>query len=200
MFKSGKTNAESLGVKEEPYWDFVEIDNYVCPILHNQINLGNNVFHNLLEYGNKNIEKLSVDEDKACNSLLLIDSSIDDKINYRNEFDLFDEGKELSTLKNNRRNDKTSIINTSDDIVNCNFRIEELSNRRKILSNDVYKTKRYKFKLKENLKDNRRKRNRVEFRLDEKICSLLQMYHIKRKAWFGDAKLNGVNCRRFMVY
>ena len=52
-------NAESLGVKEEPYWDFVEVDNYICPILYNQINLGNNVFHDLLDYGNENIEKIS---------------------------------------------------------------------------------------------------------------------------------------------
>ena len=72
-------NADSLCVKEEPYWDCVEVDNYICQTLHNQINLGNNVFHNLLDYGNKNIEKLSVDEDKARNSLLLIDSAINEK-------------------------------------------------------------------------------------------------------------------------
>ena len=34
-----KKNAESLGVKEEPYWNFVEVDNFICPTLHNQINL-----------------------------------------------------------------------------------------------------------------------------------------------------------------
>ena len=28
-------NAESLGVKEEPYWDFVEVEHYICRILHN---------------------------------------------------------------------------------------------------------------------------------------------------------------------
>ena len=78
-----KKNTESLRVKEEPYWDFVEVDNYICPILHNQINLGNNVFHNLLDYGNENIEKLSVDKDKARNSLLMIDSSIEEQINFR---------------------------------------------------------------------------------------------------------------------
>ena len=92
-------NAESLGVKEEPYCDFVEVDNYICPILHNQINFGNNVFHNLLDYGNKNIEKLSVDKDKARNSLLMIDSSIDEKVNLRDEFDVSGEGKELSSIK-----------------------------------------------------------------------------------------------------
>ena len=71
----------------------------------------------------------------------MIDSSIDEKINYINKFDISDEGKELSTLKNNRRNDRTSIVNISDDIINRDFRIEELSNKREILSNEVNKTK-----------------------------------------------------------
>ena len=93
MFQSGKKDAESVGVKEEPYWDFVEVDNYICPILHNQINLGNNVFHSLLDYGNENIETLSVDEDKARNLLLMIDSSIEEIINLRDEFDVSNEGK-----------------------------------------------------------------------------------------------------------
>ena len=31
----GYKNADCLGVKEEPYWDFVEVDNFICPILHN---------------------------------------------------------------------------------------------------------------------------------------------------------------------
>ena len=73
MSQSGKTNADSLGIKEEPYWNFVVVDNCICPILHNQIILGNNVFHNSLDYGNECIENLSVDEDKARNSLSLID-------------------------------------------------------------------------------------------------------------------------------
>ena len=81
MFQSRGTNFGSLGVKEEPYQDFDEVDTYTCQILHNQINLGNNVFHNLLDYGNENIEKLSVDEDKARNSLLLIDPAIDKTVN-----------------------------------------------------------------------------------------------------------------------
>ena len=80
MLQSGGGNAESLGVKEEPYWDCVEVYSCICSILYNQNNSGNNVFHNLLDYGNENIEKILVDEDKARNSLLLIDSAIDKKI------------------------------------------------------------------------------------------------------------------------
>ena len=38
----------------------------------------------------------------------------------------------------------------------------------------------------------------TEFGLEDKICSLLHTYNIKREAWFGGTKLNGVNCRRLM--
>ena len=52
----GKRNAECLGVKEEPYWTIMKLNKYRCPILDNQINLGDTVFHNLLEYSNEYIE------------------------------------------------------------------------------------------------------------------------------------------------
>ena len=91
---------------------------------------------------NENIEKLSTDEDKARNSLLLIDSSVNEKVNLWDQFDVSVEGKELSSLKNVRRNDRTPITNMLDDIVNRDFRIEELSNKREIFSNDVSKIKK----------------------------------------------------------
>ena len=78
----------------------------------------------------------------------MFDSSIEEQINLRDEFDVSNEGKELTSLKTNRRNDRTPIINMSDDIINRDFRIEELSNKREILSNDVIKVKRKKIKLK----------------------------------------------------
>ena len=82
--------SDSLGVKEEPYWDFVQVDNFICPILRNQINSAYNFFHNLIDYSNEYIENLSVDEDKVRNSLLLIDSSINEHINLREEFNVSD--------------------------------------------------------------------------------------------------------------
>ena len=53
MSHSGVRSTKCLGVKEHPYWDYVEVDKDISPIRHNQINLGNNVFHNLLDYGNE---------------------------------------------------------------------------------------------------------------------------------------------------
>ena len=166
MYQTGKKNADSLGVKEEPYWGFVEVDNFICPILYNQINLGNSVFHNLLDYSNEYIEKISVDEDKACNFLLTIDPSIDEKVNLRDEFDVSDERKEFNSLKNIRKNDKLQIAHILENILNRDLRIDELSKKREIFSNDVSKIKRYKYNLKEILKNGRKIRNRAEFDLE----------------------------------
>ena len=76
---------------------------------------------------------------------MLIDSAIDEKVNLIDKFDVSDEGKELSSLKSIRRNDRIPITQRSEDSLNRDFRIEELSNKREIFSNDISKIKRYKF-------------------------------------------------------
>ena len=48
--KFDSTGSTCLGVKDVPLWEFFEVDKYFCPVLHNQINLGNNILYNLLDY------------------------------------------------------------------------------------------------------------------------------------------------------
>ena len=80
---------------------------------------------------------------------MLIDSSINKKINLREKFDVSGEGEELNSLKNIRRNDQTSLTHITDEILNRDCRIDELNKKRKLFSIDVSKIKRYKFKLEE---------------------------------------------------
>ena len=63
----------------------------------------------------------------------------------------------------------------------------ELNRKREVFSNDVYNIKRYKHKLKEILKEGRKDRNRTELGLEDRMCILLQMYHIYGEAYFGGA-------------
>ena len=86
--QSGRKNDECLGVKETPYWNFVEINKFICLILPNQINLGNNFFHNLSDYSNEYIEILSVKQNMARNSFLMVDSSIHEKVKLIEDFDI----------------------------------------------------------------------------------------------------------------
>ena len=94
----------------------------MCPVLHNQINLGNNVLYNLLDYGNEYIENLTSTEIMARNSLSVIDASINEKIILRQE--LSEDGKKTS-LKNTRRNDIALIINATESTNNREIEIDE---------------------------------------------------------------------------
>ena len=156
MPHSGNGNAECLGVKEKLYWDYVEVNKFICSTLHNQINLGNNVLQNILDYSNEYIEKLPVKEDIARNSFLVIDSYIDEKVKLREEFDISEEGKELYSLESIRRRDMTPITIMTNEIFNYELKIDELNKKREIFSNDVYNIKIYEYQLKEILKEGTR--------------------------------------------
>lgn len=174
MSHSGKRNTECLGVKEKLYWDFLKTDKYIWPILHNLINLGTNVFHDLLNYGIEYIEMLYIKEDMVRNSLLIFDSSIVERVDLREDFDISEEYKEPRCLKNFRRKDMTPIIPINDENFHRDLKIDELYRKKELISNDVYNIKRQKYKLKEMLKESRK------FGLDDRICTLFQMYYIKR--------------------
>ena len=55
--------------------------------------MGNNVLYNLLDYGNEIIEKITSKEQVARNSLLVIDTSINENIILRHDFDISEDEK-----------------------------------------------------------------------------------------------------------
>ena len=69
----------------------------------------------------------------------MIGSSINEKTNLREEFDVSDEEKELNSLINIRRNDQTPLTHMLDRILNRDFKIDELNKKRKICSDDASK-------------------------------------------------------------
>ena len=69
---------------------------------------------------------------------MAVDSSIHEKVELREEYNISEEGKELRSLKIIRRKGKTPITQTLDDILNRGFRIDELHKKRERFSNDIY--------------------------------------------------------------
>ena len=134
---SNSTSSTRLGVKESSIWECVEVDKYMCPVLRNQINLGNNVIYSLCDCGNEFIEKLTSNEQVARNSLSLIDGSINKKVILRQDFDISEEEKILSSLKNARRNYTILIINATESTNDREIEIYESIRKRDTFRNDV---------------------------------------------------------------
>ena len=126
MSRSIKIGLPRLGIKESLYWGFIPVDNYISPILHNQVSLGNNVSYNLLYCGNEKIKKISVEGKTICNSLHIIDSSIDVRVKSKLYFDISEEGKQVIKLKDFRRRDTTIIDESNDNQISREEIIESL--------------------------------------------------------------------------
>jgi len=58
-----QSNTEpKLGIKEKPWWPFIPLENYVSPLLHCEIGIGNLLFKLLRDIINKHIEKYAPGE------------------------------------------------------------------------------------------------------------------------------------------
>ena len=93
--RSDKIGPNTLGVKEDPCWEFVHLDHYILLIHYNVINLGYNILYNLLDYGDDKIDNKSIEEEIVRNLLHLIDSLIVDKVKLKLDFDISVEGEKF---------------------------------------------------------------------------------------------------------
>ena len=89
--------------------------------------MGNNVLYNLLDCGNEKIENISVEGETICNSLHIIDSSINEKVKSKFNFAISEEGKQVIKLKEYRRRDATIIDESNDNQISREEIIESLT-------------------------------------------------------------------------
>jgi hypothetical protein len=59
----GTNNKPQLGLKQRPWWPFIPLTNYVSPLLHCEIGLGNNIFDLFWDIINEHIEIHSLGEE-----------------------------------------------------------------------------------------------------------------------------------------
>ena len=74
------------------------------------------MLYNLLDYRNEYIENISTKKEIASRLLTVIDVSINEKIELRENLYLSEDGKVYNILKTLRRKYMTSIINVIDEM------------------------------------------------------------------------------------
>ena len=63
-------------VRSMEMWDIVLVKNFIDPVLHIQIGLGNDVLSNLLDLIDSYVEKLSTGDEVARNTLVKVNQVI----------------------------------------------------------------------------------------------------------------------------
>jgi len=105
MADSNAKGAKRLGVKRRPYFPWIPVENYILPVLHLCIGLGNNVidyFGHLVEW---TLTKLSDEERGWKNRVVALDRElIQQKRDAVNEWKASTRGKQRTALMALRRN------------------------------------------------------------------------------------------------
>ena len=99
MLGKGNTGTDRKGMKARPYWDFIPIENYIIPLLHVMIGVGNDILEHFMDQYDLNIIKLSTEENKARNDVQDFEKNLKAKREELKAWDGSVDGKELKKLK-----------------------------------------------------------------------------------------------------
>jgi hypothetical protein len=85
-------------VKQKPWWPFIPISNYMTPLLHCEIGIGNQMLDKLHDIINKYIESYAPGEESIRSSIPFLKQIITDTAKQRDEWDESEDGKNRKTL------------------------------------------------------------------------------------------------------
>jgi hypothetical protein len=93
--KKGKLQ---LGIKQQPWWPFIPISNYMVPLLHCEIGIGNQLLDKLHDIMNKHIKQYGPTEELMQSSIPVLKNIISQTVMLRDAWDASADGKQLKAL------------------------------------------------------------------------------------------------------
>mmetsp|Transcript_25197 Transcript_25197/g.59957 ORF Transcript_25197/g.59957 Transcript_25197/m.59957 type:complete len:527 (+) Transcript_25197:876-2456(+) len=98
-YKDSKGKDCKYGVKARAWFQFIPLENILCPLLHLLIGIGNDILDNFKDVVNRDVEKLDPREVTTRQKFVQCELAISRDVARREEFDASVPGKELSRLK-----------------------------------------------------------------------------------------------------
>lgn len=107
------------GIKEEPWWDFIPLENFIVPLLHCLIGVGNDILSHLREWISEEIEYISAEEKETRGLLSSILIKITNGMKERDEWKAGEDGRKYTQLKSKLTRAKKTLkrldaVNVSD--------------------------------------------------------------------------------------
>jgi hypothetical protein len=111
-----------LGVNKTPWWPFIELIQYVSPLLHCEIEIGNNIFQ-LLREVNEYIEQYAPGEELIRMSIPTLRHIIAYTAQQQNKWDDSPEGLTLKTMKHAvaTHNKRRRLVVASQDVLSLSL-------------------------------------------------------------------------------
>ena len=112
-----------LGVNKTPWWPFIELIQYVSPLLHCEIEIGNDIFQLLREVINEYIKQYAPGEESIRTSIPALRQIIADTAQMQNEWDDSTKGLTLKTMKHAvaTHNKRRRLVVASQDLLSLSL-------------------------------------------------------------------------------
>ncbi len=93
-----KKGEPQLGIKQQPWWPFIPISNYMVPLLHCEISISNQLLDKLRDIINEQIEQYGPTEELTRSSIPVLKNIISQTVTLRDAWDASADGKQLKAL------------------------------------------------------------------------------------------------------
>ena len=208
------TPANRKGCTSKPLFDAIPIQNYVCPVLHIGIGIGNKILSSTLDWVDKRVEPISEEEEKARGEFYEGEIDKDILINQFSTWtdtmgvDLATKQEEYSNLQAWRaeRDEMTQkFVRTVIERKEIDATMKQWKGEIKLLeeSRDFEKLmisnhKKLQWQRKAHLESLRRKRGKLSSPVCQQIEAILRIHGIERASHHG-GELNGMAIRSLMT-
>jgi hypothetical protein len=195
-----------LGVKKKPWWPFIPLSNYLTPLLHCLIGIGNQLIEKLRAIINEHIAEYSPGKEATRASIPVLKNIIADTAKERDEWDESDEGgkkqkmlmravdaykkrREIVLASNNEQEETThraNLLTLKDLSDTCNQLVNKLKQARRTLADQQLK-----------LKAMQAAKGKQEGSVDTKLFKVLKEVGVELSSYHGGS-LNGKDTKKVM--
>jgi hypothetical protein len=78
-----KKGEPQLGIKQQPWWPFIPISNYMVPLLHCEIGIGNQLLDKLCDIINKHIKQYGPTKELTRSSIPVLKNIVSQTVTLR---------------------------------------------------------------------------------------------------------------------
>jgi len=201
------TGVAMKGVREIPLFD-IPVENYIWPILHTLIGIGNNILAYLVDYADNFIQLLPSQQVRLKKDVKILDKKIDEERASIAHFDSANtgSGKEMLKIAKRKIREMKSAINYVEgeakeklqkDIDEKEKEVSSLEAEREAMSKELERLKKEKSSKTEKLKRFKAARKIDANSLYTGIDLILKKYGINRAEYHG-GDLTGVHVKKLM--
>ena len=195
-----------LGVKKKPWWPFIPLPNYLVPLLHCLIGIGNQLLDKLRAIINEHIAEYSPGEEAIRASIPILKNIIADTATERDKWDESDDGgkrqkmlmravgaykkrREIILASNNEQEEATHHENL--------LTLKSLGDTRNRLVNKLKQARRTLTDQQVKLKAMQAAKGKQEDSVDTKLFKVLKEVGVELSSYHGGS-LNGKDIKKVM--